>query len=44
MLEAELKSLQRDLRATIRAYVARLEVDLTESRQAVVGEKRKSHA
>jgi hypothetical protein len=35
MLEAELKSLQRDLRATIRAYVARLEVDLTESREAV---------
>ena len=35
MLEAELKSLQRDLRSTIRAYVARLEVDLTESREAV---------
>ena len=35
MLEAELKSLQRDLRATIRAYVARLEVDLAESREAV---------
>jgi hypothetical protein len=35
MLDAELESLRRDLRATIRAYVARLESDLTESRKAV---------
>jgi hypothetical protein len=35
MLERELEALRRDLRATIRAYVARLEVDLAESTQAV---------
>jgi hypothetical protein len=35
MLETELEALRRDLRATIHAYVARLEIDLAESRQAV---------
>ena len=35
MLERELESLRRDLRSTIRAYVARLEIDLAESTQAV---------
>ena len=35
LLERELESLRRDLRATIRAYVARLEIDLAESTQAV---------
>jgi hypothetical protein len=35
MLEAELEALRRDLRATIHAYVAKLEIDLAESRQAV---------
>jgi hypothetical protein len=35
VLEKELEALRRDLRATIHAYVARLEIDLAESRQAV---------
>jgi len=35
MLDAELESLRRDLRATIRAYVARMESDLAESRKTV---------
>ena len=35
MLEEELAALRRDLRATIRAYVARLEIDLAESTVAV---------
>ena len=35
MLERELEALRRDLRATIRAYVARLEIDLAESTKAV---------
>ena len=35
MLETELESLRRDLRATVRAYAARLEVDLAESAAAV---------
>jgi hypothetical protein len=35
MLDAELGSLGRELRATIRAYVARLEDDLAESRKAI---------
>ncbi len=39
LLETELGSLRRDLRATIRAYVARLEIDLAESTQAVAAAK-----
>jgi hypothetical protein len=35
MLKRELEGLRRDLCATIRAYVARLEIDLAESTQAV---------
>ena len=35
VLERELASLRRDLRATIRAYVGRLEIDLAESTKAV---------
>jgi hypothetical protein len=35
MLAGELAILRRDLRATIRAYVARLEIDLAESMAAV---------
>ena len=35
MLEAELAALRRDLRATIRAYAANLEIDLAESAVAV---------
>jgi hypothetical protein len=35
MLKRELESLRRDLRATVRAYVARLEIDLAESAQSV---------
>ncbi len=35
MLERELEALRRDLRSTIRAYAARLEIDLAESTQAV---------
>ncbi len=34
-LEEELANLRRDLRATVRAYVARLEIDLAESTAAV---------
>jgi hypothetical protein len=39
LLEEELTSLRRDLRATIRAYVARLEIDLAESTQAIASAK-----
>jgi hypothetical protein len=39
MLAEELAILRRDLRATIRAYAARLEIDLAES-MAVVSSKR----
>jgi hypothetical protein len=35
MLAGELAILRRDLRATIRAYAARLEIDLAESMSAV---------
>jgi hypothetical protein len=35
VLEVELKNLRRDLRATVRAYAARLEIDLAESRAAL---------
>ena len=35
VLETELKRLRRDLRATVRAYAARLEVNLAESRAAL---------
>jgi len=34
-LEEELAALRRDLRATIRAYAARLEIDLAETRAAL---------
>jgi hypothetical protein len=39
MLAAELAALRRDLRATSRAYVARLEIDLAESTAAVASTK-----
>jgi hypothetical protein len=35
LLEEELTALRRDLRATVRAYAARLEIDLAETRAAV---------
>jgi hypothetical protein len=35
VLEAELAALRRDLRATVRAYASRLEIDLAESAAAV---------
>ncbi len=35
VLETELKRLRRDLRATVRAYAARLEINLAESRAAL---------
>jgi len=35
VLELELERLRRDLRATVRAYAARLEIDLAESRAAL---------
>ena len=35
VLEKELELLRRDLRTTLRAYVARLEIDLAESRRAI---------
>ena len=35
VLESELEKLRRDLRATVRAYAARLEIDLAESRAAL---------
>jgi hypothetical protein len=35
VLKAELASLRRDLRATVRAYAARLEVDLAQSADAI---------
>ena len=40
MLGEELASLRRDLRATIRAYAARLEIDLAESMAAIAASKR----
>jgi hypothetical protein len=40
VLAAELGALRRDLRATIRAYAARLEVDLAESTAAVTPHSR----
>ena len=39
MLGAELAVLRRDLRATVRAYAARLEIDLAESMKAVASTK-----
>ena len=39
MLAEELASLRRDLRATIRAYAARLEIDLAESIAAIASSK-----
>lgn len=38
-LQAELATLRRKLRATIRAYAARLEIDLAESRAALTALK-----
>jgi hypothetical protein len=35
ILERELDALRRDLRATIRAYAGRLEIDLAESRKVI---------
>jgi hypothetical protein len=40
MLVAELGTLRRDLRAAIRAYSARLEIDLAESTAAVAARNR----
>ena len=39
MLTAELAALRRELRATIRAYAARLEIDLAESTASVASTK-----
>ena len=39
LLELELEKLRQDLRATVRAYAARLEVGLAESRAALVSSK-----
>jgi putative aminopeptidase FrvX len=39
MLADELAALRRDLRATIRAYAARLEIDLAESMAMIVSSK-----
>ena len=39
MLAEELASLRRDLRATVRAYAARLEIDLAESLAAIASSK-----
>ena len=39
MLADELAALRRDLRATIRAYAARLEIDLAESMKALASTK-----
>jgi hypothetical protein len=39
MLELELATLRRDLRATLRAYGARLEVQLAQTRAAIAGSK-----
>ena len=39
MLAEELASLRRDLRATVRAYAARLEIDLAESMAAIASSK-----
>ena len=40
MLAEELDALRRDLRATVRAYAARLEIDLAESMAAIASSKR----
>ena len=40
MLAEEVAALRRDLRATVRAYAARLEIDLAESMKAVASTKR----
>jgi hypothetical protein len=39
MLAAELAALRRDVRATVRAYAARLEIELAESIKAVASTK-----
>ena len=39
LLESELEKLRRDLRATVRAYAARLEIGLAESRAALDSSK-----
>jgi hypothetical protein len=39
MLETELEKLRQDLRATVRAYAARLEIGLAESRAALEASK-----
>lgn len=39
LLETELEKLRRDLRATVRAYAARLEIGLAESRAALESNK-----
>lgn len=39
MLESELEKLRQDLRATVRAYAARLEIGLAESRAALESSK-----
>ena len=39
LLESELEKLRRDLRATVRAYAARLEIALAESRAALASSK-----
>jgi len=39
LLEDELVALRRDLRATMRAYAARLEIDLAETKAAVAASK-----
>ena len=39
LLESELEQLRRDLRATVRAYAARLEIGLAESRAALEASK-----
>jgi hypothetical protein len=39
LLESELEKLRQDLRATVRAYAARLEIGLAESRAALESDK-----
>ena len=39
LLESELEKLRHDLRATVRAYAARLEIGLAESRAALESSK-----
>ena len=39
LLESELKKLRQDLRTTVRAYAARLEIGLAESRAALESSK-----